>query len=157
MMKPIEISVISKKFDNSVHRTWKCGLVHRSDSELILVGRFESEVDHPHLGKIIAETVSFEYFWFDRWYNIFRFHGPDGSIRNHYCNFAMPPRYSGGVLSYIDLDIDIIVWPDNSYKILDLDEFQQNSRTFNYPKEIISRSEDVLTELIAMIDDKRLP
>jgi hypothetical protein len=47
-----------------------------------LTGEFAEDVEHSNLGQIKNGTVSHEYFWLDRWYNVFRFHEPDGTLRN---------------------------------------------------------------------------
>ena len=146
-----EITVNSMKFDRSISRSWKCKLVESSGVGLQFIGRFESDVSHHHLGVIQAGTISYEFFWLDRWYSIFRFHEPDHTLRNWYCNINLPPTFIDGVLSYIDLDIDIVVWPDLSYEILDLDEFEANSVLYSYPKTIIDGVEKAQREVLTMI------
>src|SRR6478672_50532 len=101
-----EITIHAKKYDGRVRKTWTGGVLSESDEVLVLVARFEKTVKHNDLGIIEAGTVSFEHFWFDRWYNVFRFHRPDGTLLAHYVNIAMPAEIDGDVLSYIDLDID---------------------------------------------------
>ena len=108
-----QITINSRKYDQSIRRTWTCELIERNDPLIVVVGEFDRDVEHPGLGSISRGTVSYEYYWLDRWYNIFRFHEPDGALRNYYCNVAMPPTLDNGVLDYVDLDIDIVVWPDN--------------------------------------------
>src|SRR3954453_23307887 len=84
------ITVRSLKYDRKVRRTWSCRSVERTDEFMYAIGIFEEHVKHPGLGEISRGTVSHEYYWSNRWYNIFRFHEPDGSFRNFYCNVAMP-------------------------------------------------------------------
>ena len=98
---------------------------------MVLEARFEEEIEHPLLGTIAPQTVSIEYYWLDRWYNVFMFVQPTGELRNFYCNVNVPPVLQGNVLSYIDLDIDVLVAPDLSYTILDEEEFVANSVRYN--------------------------
>ena len=98
-----------------------------------LVGRFAEDIEHNDLGLIRKDTVSFEHYWLDRWYNVFRFHQPDGSLKAHYANIAMPPILEGDVLSYVDLDIDVVVWPGKPPQVLDMDDFEKNQVKFDYP------------------------
>ena len=152
-----DVAVHSRKFDLSIRRSWKCELVERNDPLLVFLGEFDRDVEHPGLGWIRRGTVSDEYYWLDRWYNIFRFHEPDGSLRNFYCNIAMPPTFENGVLDYVDLDIDVIVWPDLRYEIVDRDDFERNALKYNYPDEIRQKTEESLEELIRMIDGREFP
>ena len=124
---------------------------------LVFVGEFDRDVSHNDLGFIPSGTVSYEYYWLDRWYNVFRFLLPDGALRNYYCNVNMPPTFTGGVLDYVDLDIDVLVWPNGSHDILDMDEFNENAALLGYPREIRDKALDSLTGLIDSINDKKFP
>lgn len=152
-----EIIVNSRKYDNRVRRTWTGGLVTNNGNLLVLVGRFEDDVKHSDLGLIRKGTVSFEHFWLTRWYNIFRFHEPDGTLKAWYCNVAMPPVLGGGVLDFVDLDIDVVTWPDLSYEILDRDDFERNSVKYNYPDDVRSAAEQALNDLQTLIKHQSFP
>lgn len=147
-----QFNINSLNFDGTVRRTWVCELIEQYGQFYVFSGIFDHDVDHDVLGLIKEGTVSYEYYWLDRWYNIFRFHNADGTLRNYYFNISMPPVFAGEELNFIDLDIDIIVLPDSSYQILDRDEFLQNKHKFNYPKQTCDKVESTLTELIAIID-----
>lgn len=151
------ITVNSRNYDQTIRRSWQCELIERQDPMILLVGEFDRDVEHSGLGLIRKGTVSYEYFWLDRWYNIFRFHEPEGGLRNYYCNVAMPPKLENHVLDYVDLDIDILVWPDLRYEVIDHDDFQSNALKFDYPNTIHKRSEDSVNQIIALIERGELP
>jgi len=75
-----KITINSRKFDGKIHRSWQAESIAQKDSLLIFVGEFDKEVKHSHLGVIRRGTISYEYYWLDRWYNVFRFHEPDGDL-----------------------------------------------------------------------------
>lgn len=152
-----QITVNSRKYDGRIRRTWTGGLISESDSHLVLVGTFDRDVQHTDLGLIRNGTVSFEHFWLKRWYNVFRFHEPDGTLKSYYCNIAMPPDFDGQVLDYVDLDIDVVVWPDKRYEILDLDDFERNTAKFGYPDDVRDRALTAVEELKAVIAAGELP
>lgn len=151
------VTINSRKFDRSVRRSWTCRLVEQDNPLLLFVGEFDEDISHPDLGLVKSGTISYEYYWLDRWYNIFRFHEPGGSLRNYYCNINMPPVFENGVLDYVDLDIDVLVWPDSSFHVLDLDEYEQNAARFNYPASVRSKVTAAIDELLAMIENDALP
>lgn len=151
------ITVRACKFDGAIHRHWHARLRSHLDSLLILDARFEEEIRHAQLGTIARGTLSVEYYWLDRWYNVFRFHEPAGRLRNYYCNVNLPPTFDGRVLSYIDLDMDILVSPDLSYTILDEDEFRESAALFNYSSAIRAGAHAALDELITLIEARRFP
>ena len=152
-----QVTIISRKYDLSVRRSWQCGLVTQNNGLLVLVGVFGEAVIHADLGEIAKGTVSFEYYWLDRWYNIFQFHEPDGELRNFYCNVSEPPNLEKNVLDYVDFDLDILVWKDFSYEILDLEEFDENRRKFKYPSKIIKKVHQSVSEIELLIQNRRFP
>jgi protein associated with RNAse G/E len=151
------ITVNSRKYDGSIRKSWICEVVEKLEDGIVAVGRFDADVNHSDLGIIRRGTLSYEYFWLDRWYNIFRFVTADGSFRNYYCNICMPPEFSNNVLDYVDLDIDVVVDPDFSYRILDRDDFETNAALYNYPVEVRDRVETALRELLELIESRNLP
>lgn len=151
------ITINSRKFDGQIHRNWKCKFVEQKGNLLIFVGEFEKEVKHSHLGVIRRGTVSYEFYWLDGWFNVFRFHEPEGDLRNFYCNLNMPPKFENGVLDYVDLDIDILVWTDFRTEILDLEEFETNAKRFGYSEELKSRIHKTIAEILEMIARREFP
>ena len=89
----MEVTINSRKYDQTIRRSWRAELIETTGSMLVFIGKFEFDVEHTDLGFIPRGTVSYEYYWLDRWYNIFRFLLPDGRLRNYYCNINMPPVF----------------------------------------------------------------
>jgi protein associated with RNAse G/E len=155
--KESEIIVRACKYDGTEHRRWSARLISRDDSLLQLDARFEEEIRHALLGTIARGTLSREYYWLYRWYNVFRFHEPTGELRNYYCNINVPPVLEGRVLSYVDLDIDILVAPDLSFRIVDEDEFEANAAHYDYPADVRLKAREALAELVSMIESRSFP
>lgn len=146
-----ECTINSRKGDGRIHRTWKATLLESSDDLLVFEGTFEKEITHSELGVIRPGTISVEYYWLTRPFNVFRFMEPSGELRCYYCNVNLPPTLSENVLDYIDLDIDVLWKPGNTPRILDLEEFFSNSARFEYPKEVLTLAQSATQELLDMI------
>jgi protein associated with RNAse G/E len=151
------VTINSRKFDRQIHRSWNARLIEQNRTSLIFCGKFDKEVKHPHLGVIRRGTISYEYYWFDRWYSVFRFHEPAGSLRNFYCNINQPPTLENNVLDYVDLDIDVIVWKDGRVETLDVEEFEINTGKYQYSEEIVNKTLASLAELLDVIDKHQFP
>ena len=145
------------KYDGSEHRRWPARIAKLEGPLLVLDAVFEEEVQHDLLGTIALGTISTEFYWLDRWYNVFRFSDPAGQLQNFYCNVNQPPNFDDSVLSYIDLDIDVLVAPDLTYKVLDLEDFEANAERYAYPDEIRAGAHQALAELVGMIEAKAFP
>ncbi|MGH9873987.1 MAG: DUF402 domain-containing protein [Pyrinomonadaceae bacterium] len=162
--KQIELSPTGKsilvrayKYDGVLHRTWDAELIRQDGSLVVLDAQFPEEVVHDLLGTIASGTQSLEYYWLDRWYNIFRFAQTDGRLRNYYCNVNVPASFDGETLSYVDLDLDILVDPDFSYCVLDVEDFERNARRYGYTEEVQANARQALIELVSMIETRRFP
>jgi protein associated with RNAse G/E len=151
------VTVESRKYDGRVSRTWPARLVKREGPLVVLDGAFDEEVSHSLLGTIAAGTRSVEFYWEDRWYSVFRFHEPAGGLRNFYCNVNTPVEFDGRVLGYVDLDIDVLVRPDFSYSVLDVEEFEEHAKKYVYPADVVERARGALDELIELIERRRFP
>ena len=123
----------------------------------MLDAEFSEHIEHDLLGTIPVGTISTEYYWLDRWYNVFRFAEPDHQLKKYYCNINMPPKFDGETLSYVDLDIDVLVEPDWSFTVLDTDEFETNVRRYNYPNEVQEQARQAVAELISLIQTRAFP
>jgi uncharacterized protein len=153
--RPIIVSAL--KYDGRIHRQWRARIDALTGSLIVLDGVFTEEVRHPLLGHIVPGTLSTEYYWTDRWYSVFRFREPNGLLRNYYCNINQPARFDGDTLSFVDLDIDVLVAPDFTYTVLDEDEFARHAAVFSYPPELHAQVHRALAELLSLIDSRAFP
>ena len=151
------VEVFAYKYDGVLHRTWNAEVIRQEGSLVVLDAEFSEEVVHDLLGTIASGTQSLEYYWLDRWYNIFRFAQPDGKLRNYYCNVNVPARFDGETLSYVDLDLDILVDPDFSYTVLDVEDFERNAERYGYTQEVQANARQALKELVSMIEARAFP
>ena len=142
-----EIVVRVYKYDGREHRTWRARVGTQVGPLIVLDAVFADDVEHDLLGKIGSGTISQEFYWLDRWYNVFRFSD------RFYCNVTEPPSFDGATLTYVDLDIDILVERDFSYRILDLEDFEN----YPYPAEVKQKARHAVAELITLVEARSFP
>ncbi|MCS6836741.1 MAG: DUF402 domain-containing protein [Anaerolineae bacterium] len=78
------------------------------------------------LGYIVLKRgdIFTEWFYADRYYNIFAIHDrDDGALKGYYCNFTRPALLQANSLRADDLALDLFVAPDGSTRLLDEDEY----------------------------------
>jgi hypothetical protein len=96
-----------------------------------------------------------EWFYTDRWYNIFEIHRADtDALKGWYCNVAAPATITAAVVSCRDLLLDLWVDLDGSMRILDEDEFAADT---TMDAEMRVGAEMALAELIALVGARRPP
>jgi len=88
-----------------------------------------------------------EYFYDDRWYNIFEICASDGRLKGWYCNITRPARISADEVAAEDLALDLWVGPDGEMQVLDEDEFAALLLT----AEEHEAAQNALAELQAMV------
>ncbi|GCE11274.1 DUF402 domain-containing protein [Tengunoibacter tsumagoiensis] len=85
-------------------------------------------------------------FWPERWYMLSAFYNEDRLIHT-YATIIQPVQLLFNQLSYIDLDLSILVKPDLSYEVLTQAEFEHMAETLGYSEET---SQSALTALRAL-------
>ena len=78
-----------------------------------------------------------EWFYTDRWYNVFEIHDcDDDHIKGWYCNFTRPAGLTDGRVEADDLALDLWVGQDHNKQVLDRDEFDQLPITDHERREV---------------------
>ena len=152
---PFTVRVL--RYDGSEHRRWNATLARREGPLIVLAAEFDVEVEHLHMGTIPLGTQTIEYYWQGRWYNVFQFMDDGGKTRLWYCNVNLPPVVEMSAITYVDLDLDIVVKPDFTYQILDSDEFEHHAQVFHYPQDLKESAQNALTEVISLIEGRQFP
>lgn len=103
---------------------WNARLLERGDAHVILEARFG--LSGHFMGDIALEPGDrfVESYFADRWYNIYEVHAlADDRLKCWYCNIAYPARVEPNGLSFRDLALDLLVYPDGRQLLLDEEEF----------------------------------
>ena len=88
------------------------------------------------------------------WFNIIVQYKKNGIY--YYCNMASPYIIEDNTIKYIDYDLDLRVFPDGSFKVLDRGEYKYHKQLMNYSDDIDFILKQELTELINMVRNKEM-
>ncbi len=93
----------------------------------LVLEAFFNRPDMPFQDVVFKENDRFvETYYTDRWYNIYEiFDRDDGKRKGWYCNVSRPAVLGPGMLSYVDLALDLWVSTDGQQTVLDRDEFER--------------------------------
>jgi protein associated with RNAse G/E len=125
-MPVMKIIVQKKNLADEV--TWQYeGVVLRREENLVVLEALFNRPDTPFMNIILKTNDRFvETFYSDRWYNIFEIYDrDDGQVKGWYCNIGKPAVIGDGVVSYVDLALDLWVALDGKQTVLDEDEFKE--------------------------------
>ncbi len=95
-----------------------------------------------------------EYYYSDRWYNIFDIADAGGQRKGWYCNIAQPASLFDGRIEQVDLLLNVWVDPRGVPLVLDEDEFEADN-TLN--AELRQAALDGLRELLERIAARSEP
>lgn len=88
------------------------------------------------------------FFYTKRWFNIIAQLKDNGIF--YYCNIASPFLIDNHILKYIDYDLDLRVFNNGAFRVLDRNEYNYHKKIMNYPKEINYIIKEELSSLIEM-------
>ena len=95
------------------------------------------------------------FFYTDKWYNII------GQLKKkglfYYCNIATPYIIDGKTIKYIDYDLDLRVFPDGTYKVLDKNEYKYHKKIMGYSEILEKIVKKSLNELIDLKKNNEVP
>jgi len=122
----MKIKVQKKNPAGEVTYEYEGVVLSRAEHSIVLEALFD-RADMPFMNVVFKTGDRFvEYYYSDRWYNIFAIHDrEDGQIKGWYCNIGQPAAIDDGMVSYVDLALDLWVSVDGKQTVLDEDEFEE--------------------------------
>jgi len=114
------------KMNTLRQETWRYPgkILTRTDNRILLEAYFNRS-DFLFHEILLAQGDRFlEAYFNDRWYNIFEIHDKSSdALKGWYCNVTYPAEFTDDMISYVDLALDLLVYPDGRQLVLDEDEF----------------------------------
>jgi len=121
---PSQVTII--KQDPAGVETWRYSgeVIERRHNQIIIEAYFDRE-DMLFHGMWLCKGDRFvETYFTERWYNIFEIHDrEDDRLKGWYCNITTPALIQDHLISYKDLALDLLVFPDGRQLVLDEVEF----------------------------------
>jgi protein associated with RNAse G/E len=125
-MSRMKIKVQKKSPAGELMYEYEGEVLRREEHSIVLEALFD-RADMPFMDVVFRTgDVFIEYYYADRWYNIFTIMDrDDGKTKGWYCNIGKPAVIKDSVVSYIDLALDLWVSTTGKQTVLDEDEFEK--------------------------------
>ena len=138
------------KHDESIHRSWDETMLLDVNRNYLVFGNNKARVNNSDGRVWYTKEPAIIYYFKDKWYNVITQFKENGIY--YYCNIASPTIIEGKVIKYIDYDLDLRVFPDGTYKVLDESEYEYHRKKMGYPKEIDLIVKQELKNLIKLYE-----
>ena len=136
------------KHNEELHREWSHSYVLEDNDDYFVAASIRASVVESDGRKWKTKEPAIIYFFKNSWFNII------GQLKNngiyYYCNIASPFIIEEGAVKYIDYDLDLRVFPDKSYKILDKGEYKYHKSKMKYSDELDKILTSELNKLIEL-------
>jgi uncharacterized protein len=155
---PIEgesVQIHSYKHNGHIHRVWEQTTVLKGTQNLVIGANDRTMVTESDGRTWITREPAICYFHSQYWFNILGMLREDGIY--YYCNISSPFIFDDEALKYIDYDLDIKVFPDMTFNLLDEDEYERHRREMNYPDVIDQILKKNVEQLIQWIRQRKGP
>ncbi len=132
------------KHDGKPHRSWDEAVVLDVKKDYIVCGNYKTMVVESGGNVWRTKEPAIMYFFTKEWFNIIVQLKKTGVT--YYCNIATPFIVEENTIKYIDYDLDLRIFPNGSFKVLDRMEYK-------YHKKIMKYSDDLDRAITFALDD----
>ena len=136
------------KHNGKIHRSWDEATILEIGEDYLVCANNKAKVTENDGRSYYTNEPAIIFFYKNRWYNII------AQLKSHglfyYCNIATPYVIDENIIKYIDYDLDLRVFPDGGFRVLDRNEYKYHKKIMHYSDDLdlVLRSE--LSNLIEL-------
>ncbi len=143
------------KHDGSLEHTSDEAIVLENNDEFMVCGNGRAKITEKDGRSHMTNEPAVLFFYKKHWFNVI------GQLKKYglfyYCNIASPYIVDGREIKYIDYDLDLRVFPDGGFRILDRNEYNYHKKIMHYPDEIDKIVKEELSYLIELKRSEKGP
>ncbi len=136
------------KHNGKIHRSWDEAIILEITDDYLVCANNKAKVTENDGRSYYTNEPAIIFFYKNKWYNII------AQLKSHglfyYCNIATPYVIDQNIIKYIDYDLDLRVFPDGGFRVLDRNEYKYHKKIMHYSDDLdlVLRSE--LSNLIEL-------
>lgn len=155
MKKGIKYKIHGYKHNGKLYKTWDEAVLLDETEDYYVFGNRNTKVSKIFGKSWYTRETAILFYFKNTWYNVVAQLKKNGIY--YYCNIASPVLIEGTTIKFIDYDLDLRIFPDDTYKVLDKSEYEYHKRIMKYPKELQEILIFKLNELIDRFNKKDIP
>lgn len=143
------------KHDGSLEHASDEAVVLEIKDDIMVCGNGRTKITEKDGRTHMTNEPAILFFYKKHWFNII------GQLKKYglfyYCNIASPYIIENNIIKYIDYDLDLRVFPDGSFRILDRNEYKYHKKLMKYPDQIDRIVKEELSYLIDLKKQQKGP
>ena len=143
------------KHNGQIYRNWDEAIVLEINPSYIVCANNKARVTEIDGRKWHTKEPAVIFFYKYRWFNIISQFKKNGIY--YYCNIATPYVIEEKTIKYIDYDLDLRVFPDQTFRVLDKGEYEYHKEKMHYGSDIDKVVNYELANLIELYKEKKGP
>lgn len=155
MKKGEKYNIHGYKHNGKLYKTWDEAILLDETDEYYVFGNKNTKVSKIFGKSWYTKETAILFYFKNNWYNVVAQLKKKGIY--YYCNIASPVIIEDRTIKFIDYDLDLRVFPDNTYKILDKQEYEYHKRIMKYSKDLQQIIKFKLSELINRFNNREFP
>jgi hypothetical protein len=149
------VTLRSLKYDGSLNYSWPARLLWQDAAGFI----WHTPAGAPFTRPSGVSPVPYDWVgraWYASWYLVdasllpVSAAGAAGVIHHYYCNLGLPGAWQDDVYQFVDLDLDVLVYPDGRHAVLDEEEFVAHQQRFGYPPATVAGVRQAERDVLAL-------
>jgi predicted RNA-binding protein associated with RNAse of E/G family len=136
--------------------SWTGEVLEQSEGEIVVLALWTTRQKPMLLGYTVFEHGdSFvEHYYWGKWYSIWEVRSHrNGRVKGWYCTICRPIEVEDDQLRFVDMELDVYVYPDGRFVILDEDELLASG----LPESEQDAARAGLAEVVGMITERQAP
>ncbi len=141
------------KHNGILHRVCEEATVLEITEEKIVCANDKTKIIENDGRSYHTNELAILIFYKKNWFNIIAQLKEQGLF--YYCNIASPYIIDNKIIKYIDYDLDLRVFPDGGFRILDRNEYKYHKRIMKYSNDLDLIIKEELQTLIELKKDEK--
>ena len=134
LVKGEKLKIQCYKHNGKIHREWDEAIFLDEKKDYLVFGNMKTMVTEAEGNTWRTKEPAIMYFFKNEWFNIICQLKKDGIY--YYCNIATPFLIENNTIKYIDYDLDLRIFPNGEYKVLDKMEYKYHKKIMKYSSDL---------------------
>lgn len=149
------VQIHSFKHNGALHRCWDKAYVLEINDSYIITASQRTKVIESDGRRWFTNEPAITIFSKNDWFNVICMFKENGIC--YYCNIASPSIIDDYKIKYIDYDLDLKLYPDNTIRVLDEHEYEKHRQLYGYDGDLDKVLKIILKKIYHMMKNREYP